>query len=343
MPPTAAGTPAAGRPADPLLSVVLPIFDEAAVLPEMARRLAMALDAIATRWEVICVDDGSRDASLDELRRLHAGDPRFRVVSFARNFGHQVAVSAGLAHARGDAVAVLDADLQDPPEVLALFLARWREGYDVVYGVREKRKEGVWKRTAYHLFYLLLRRLVDFPIPLDSGDFSLMDRRVVDAINELPERARFVRGLRAWVGFPQIAVAYERHARAAGRTKYPLPKLLKLAFDGIVNFSNRPLSLIASAGFLTAIGAFLGLVFFLLHRFIGFKIFGYSPQDVPGFTSVILSVLFIGGLQLTALGLIGEYIGRIFIEVKRRPLYVTKEVLDSPPPGAPTPSAPPSP
>lgn len=320
------------RSSDPLLSVVLPVFNEQAVLPLLKQRLVPVLDGLGVRWEAIFVDDGSVDASLALLRDMHRDEPRFKAISFSRNFGHQIAVSAGLMESSGDAVAVLDADLQDPPELLAAFLTRWREGYDVVYGVRRKRKEGLIKRGAYFLFYRVMRALVDFDLPLDSGDFCLMDRRMVDELNALPETARFVRGLRAWIGFPQIGVEYERDARAAGETKYPFRKLLRLALDGIINFSVRPLTLMSWAGAITSFGAFLGIVFFLLHRFLDFKIFGYSPNDVPGFTSVILSVLFIGGLQILALGLMGEYLGRIFTEVKRRPLYVTKDRFGLPVP-----------
>ena len=314
-----------------LLSLVLPVYDEEDVLPRLYQRLLEAAPAWGVAWEAIFVDDGSRDGSLELLRRLSREDPRVRVVALARNFGHQAALSAGLQHARGDAVVVLDADLQDPPEVVGELLERWRQGFQIVYGVRTRRKEGLVKRTLYAGFYRLMRALTDFDLPLDSGDFCLMDRRVVDAINSLPERNRFVRGLRAWVGFAQVGVRYERAARAAGTTKYPFVKLVTLALDGIINFSVRPLSWIALLGVATSLLSFLGLVFFALHRFIGFKVFGYAPQDVPGFTSIIFSILFIGGMQLFALGLIGEYVGRILSEVKRRPLYIARELIGFPP------------
>lgn len=317
----------ATRRADPAISVVLPVLNEAAVLPALYRRLCDATAGWPGASELIFVDDGSTDDTLRMLRQLAQDDPRIRVISFARNFGHQVAVSAGLERVSGDVAVILDADLQDPPELVPRFIESWRDGFDVVYGIRQKRKENFAKRASYAMFYRLLRALVPFNIPLDSGDFCLLDRRVVDTLNALPERSRFVRGLRAWVGLPQIGIPYERERRAAGETKYPFSKLLKLALDGIVSFSLRPLSLISWAGTLTAIAAFAGLAFFLLHRIIGFNIFGYSPGDVPGFTSVILSVLFIGGMQLFALGVIGEYVGRIYEEVKARPLYVAKELV----------------
>jgi glycosyltransferase involved in cell wall biosynthesis len=317
----------ATRRTDPAISVVLPVLNEAAVLPALYRRLCDATAVWPGPSELIFVDDGSTDATLHMLRRLAQEDPRIKVVSFARNFGQQVAVSAGLEHVSGDVAVILDADLQDPPELVPRFIEKWREGFDVVYGIRQKRKENIAKRASYAVFYRLLRALVPFDIPLDSGDFCLLDRRVVDTLNRLPERSRFVRGLRAWVGLPQLGVPYERDRRAAGDTKYPFSKLLTLALDGIFSFSLRPLSLISWAGMLTAIAAFAGLLFFLVHSIIGFKIFGYSPGDVPGFTSVILSVLFIGGMQLFGLGVLGEYIGRIYEEVKARPLYVTKELV----------------
>ena len=315
------------RPADPLLSIVLPVFNEEEILGELRERLLAVLPALGMRWEVIFVDDGSSDRSLQMLREFHLAEPRFKVLSFTRNFGHQVALTAGLMRCSGDVVVVLDADLQDPPELLSDFLSLWQRGYDVVYGVRQKRKERFLKRAAYFTFYRLARRLVDFDLPLDSGDFGLMDRRVVAALNALPERGRVVRGLRAWVGFRQIGLRYQRQARAAGETKYPVHKLVGLALDGIFSFSVKPLRLLSFVGLLTSFGAFAAIVFFLLHRWFAFKIFGYSPQDVPGFTSVILSVLFIGGLQLLSLGLIGEYVGRIFSEVKMRPIFVAKEEL----------------
>jgi dolichol-phosphate mannosyltransferase len=305
--------------------VVVPCFNEEEVLLRTHARVATVLRGLdGVDAEVIYVDDGSRDATASILHRLHAEDRRVRVIRLSRNFGHQTAVSAGLHHASGDVVCVLDADLQDPPELLPAMLARWREGYAVVYGVRARRKESLARRVAYAAFYRLLRRIGSIDIPLDSGDFCLMDRRAVDALNGLPERNRFMRGLRAWVGFPQIGVPYDRPARAAGRTKYSLVKMLRLALDGLFSFSFRPLTLISMVGVGTSLLAFAGLVFFLVHRMAGFKIFGRSPQDVPGFTSIILSVLFIGGIQLMALGIIGEYLGRVFDEVKARPAYIVE-------------------
>jgi glycosyltransferase involved in cell wall biosynthesis len=315
------------RPEHPLLSIVIPVFNEAETLHELSRRILEASRRWDLRWEVIFVDDGSSDATLDILRTLNDSDPRFKISSFSRNFGHQIAVTAGLARASGDAVVVMDADLQDPPEVLEVFLDRWRNDYDVVYGIRTKRKENAVLRATNSIYYRVLQLLADIRIPLDSGDFCLMDRRVVSALNRVPERRRYVRGLRSWVGFRQTGVPYERAARVSGKSKYTLSRMFKLAWDGVLSFSFKPLSLIYVAGLLTAGLSFLGLLFFFVHRVAGFKIYGYAPQDVPGFTSVIFSILFIGGIQLLALGILGKYIAQIAEEVKGRPLYIEKEVV----------------
>lgn len=308
-----------------MLSLIIPAFNEQENLPKLHDRILAASPAWDMPFEVIVIDDGSRDRTLELLRELHARDARFKYLSFSRNFGHQTAVSAGLRYATGQVVAVLDADLQDPPEVLAEFLAKWREGYQVVYGVRTRRKEHALKRTAYYLFYRTLAWCSSIEIPLDAGDFCLMDRVIVDWLNAMPERNRFVRGLRSWVGYRQIGLPYERQARFAGEVKYTFQKLMRLALDGIINFSYRPLQIAGAFGFFVALFSFAGILFFLLHRILDFKLFGYSPQDVPGFTSLILAVLFIGGVQLFTLGLFGEYIGRIFDESKQRPLYIIKE------------------
>lgn len=308
-----------------LLSVVVPCFNEAVVIRLTHERLIAVLGSSPDfDLEIIYVNDGSNDGTEEILFGLAEKDDRAGVVSFSRNFGHQPAVSAGLKYARGDVVAVIDADLQDPPEVILDMLAKWREGYEVVYGVRAKRKENRSKKFAYAAFYRLLRLLADVDLPLHSGDFSLMDRQVVDVLNALPEKNRFVRGLRAWSGFRQTGILYERPARVAGESKYSFSKLLRLAFDGIFNFSTAPLTLIFFAGVFTAFLSLLGSIFFALHRLLGFKIFGYSPEDVPGFTSIILALLFFSGVQLISLGTIGEYLGRIYQEVKMRPAFVVK-------------------
>jgi dolichol-phosphate mannosyltransferase len=310
-----------------LLSVVVPCFNEEAVLELTHRRLLESLGADASfDLEIVYVNDGSRDRTEGMLFELADRDPRVRVVSFTRNFGHQPAVSAGLRYATGDAVAVIDADLQDPPEVILRLMERWREGYDVVNAVRESRKEGVAKRFAYALFYRTYRRLASIDVPLDSGDFALMDRRVVEVMNALPEKNRFVRGLRSWSGFRQTGVAYERQSRAAGETKYSFRKLVGLAFDGIVNFSTAPLSLIFGMGVATAVLALLAAAAYLAWRIVDLPILGYTPGQAPGFTTLILVILFFSGVQLISIGILGEYLGRIYQETKMRPTYVVKEV-----------------
>jgi polyisoprenyl-phosphate glycosyltransferase len=312
-------------PRKSLLSIVIPVFNEEENIPQLYERLVSAAPSWDLAFEVILVDDGSRDKTLLLLRQIHRQDSRFKYLSFSRNFGHQTAVSAGLRYTKGNVIAVMDADLQDPPEELYRFLHKWEQGYQVIYGIRTKRKENIFKRSAYHIFYRILAWCSSIDIPLDSGDFCVMDRTVVDWLNAMPERNRFVRGLRSWIGYRQIGIPYERQMRLAGEVKYTFQKLLRLAFDGIINFSYRPLQISGTFGLLVCFLSFIGIIFVVLHRILGFKIFGYSPQDVPGFTSLVLAVLFIGGVQLLTMGLFGEYLGRIFDEVKQRPLYIVKE------------------
>jgi glycosyltransferase involved in cell wall biosynthesis len=316
-----------------MISVVVPVLNEMESIATLYDRVASAAVTWGEAWELVFVDDGSTDQTYTILQDLSQRDPRVKAVSFSRNFGHQAAVSAGLRYARGDAVAIIDADLQDPPEELLHFIAKWREGYQVVYGVRSKRKEGLLKRMAYFTFYRLLARLSPVDIPLDSGDFCLLDRVIVDALNALPERNRFVRGLRSWLGFRQIGVVYERQARFAGEIKYGFRMLLKLAADGILNFSYRPLQTIGAFGFVVALAAFSTMAFYFLAWLFDLKIRGISASQLPGYTSLILSVLFIGGVQLIALAIVGAYIGRIFDEVKQRPLFVVQSLLGYPPGG----------
>lgn len=308
-----------------MLSIVIPIFNEEENIPKLYERLVSASGGWGMPFEVILIDDGSCDRSFSLLEKLHKEDSRFKYISFSRNFGHQTAVTAGLCYTKGDVVAVMDADLQDPPEQLYRFLDKWREGYQVVYGIRTKRKENVLKRFAYYLFYRLLAWCSSIEIPLDSGDFCVMDKTIVDWLNQMPERNRFVRGLRSWIGYRQIGIPYERDRRFAGEVKYTFKKLMRLALDGIINFSYRPLQIAGTFGLIVCLISFLGILFFIIHRLMGFKIFGYSPQDIPGFTSLILAILFIGGVQLFTMGLFGEYLGRIFDEVKKRPLYIVKQ------------------
>ncbi len=303
----------------PELSVVIPVFNEIENLPALHERLTAVLQATALSYEIIFVDDGSRDRSVALLHELAATNPHLVVVELARNFGHQVAISAGLDHSRGRAVIIMDADLQDPPEVLPQFIAKWQEGYDVVYAVREQRKEGWLKRTAYAAFYRLLQRVAHIDIPLDAGDFCIMDRRVVDLLNGMPERNRFVRGIRSWVGLNQVGLAYERHARNAGKPKYTFKRLVYLALDGLVSFSYIPLRVITMLGFSISMLSILLAVFYSVKKLL----YGLNP---PGFATLVVSIFFLAGIQLIMMGVIGEYVGRIFDEVKQRPLYVVRRV-----------------
>ncbi len=303
-----------------ILSVVIPCMNEEEVLRETNRRLVATLEGISLNFEVVYVDDGSTDATADLLRELQAQDPRIGVVRFSRNFGHQVAITAGLEHASGDAVAIIDADLQDPPEVILDFVAKWMDGYDVVYGVRTERDgETAFKLWTAKLFYRLISHLSDARIPLDTGDFRLMDRRVVDALLSMPERDRFVRGMVSWLGFSQAAVEYRRAPRLAGVTKFSLFKMVRFALDGIFSFSILPLRLATWTGFAASGLAIFGIIVVLLERFLG--VVGL----VKGWSSAMIAELFIGGVQLICMGLIGEYVGRIYGESKRRPLYIVRE------------------
>ncbi len=303
-----------------LLSVVIPCHNEEEVLRETNRRLLSALENIPMQLEVIYVDDGSTDSTAEILRDLHTGDPRIRVVRFSRNFGHQMAITAGIEHASGDAVVLIDADLQDPPEVILDFLDKWMDGYDVVYGLRTEREgESAFKLWTAKYFYRFIGKLSDTEIPLDTGDFRLMDRRVVDALLAMPERDRFVRGMVSWIGFSQTAAPYRRAARHAGTTKFSLMKMLRFAMDGIVSFSILPLRLATWVGFAASAIAILGILLAIVERIFG------VPGLVKGWASLVIAVLFLGGAQLICLGIIGEYVGRIYGESKRRPLYVVRE------------------
>ncbi|MGQ0704435.1 MAG: glycosyltransferase family 2 protein, partial [Gemmatimonadales bacterium] len=306
-------TPPAMASASPELSIVIPVYNEEETLPELARRVTESLSRAGLRYEVIFVNDGSRDQSPSILKSLAGGDQRIKVISFSRNFGHQAAMYAGLRRATGKAVVLMDGDLQDPPEVVPRLVERWREGFQVVHAIRTKRKESLLLRAAYRGYYRLLRRMSYVDIALDSGDFSLMDRRVVDLLAAMPERNKFLRGLRSWVGFRQTEVVYERDPRFAGVPKYTLPKLIKLALDGMISYSYVPLRLSYWFGFGVAFLSFLLALIYFAQRIL-------SDQPIPrGFTTLAILILFLGGVQLLALGLLGEYIGRIYDEVKRRP------------------------
>ena len=307
------------------ISVIVPCFNEEEVLPKLFERLNAVAQNWGMDWEIICVDDGSQDRTWQLLKAQNLRDDRWRGLSFARNFGHQTAVSAGLHFAAGDAVVVIDADLQDPPEEIARLVGKWREGYEVIYAVRQKRKEGPAKKFCYWAFYRLMARLVPFEMPLDSGDFCLLDRRVVDVIKAMPERNRFVRGLRAWSGFRQTGLTYERDARLAGEPKYNLQRLVKLALDGLFSFSVVPLRVTTYLGLAVSLCAFFGVVFTLIQKLFAaqFARIGLAPG--AGFPTIVISVLFLGGVQLICLGILGEYIGRIYDEVKGRPLWIVRD------------------
>ncbi|HYF39684.1 MAG TPA: glycosyltransferase family 2 protein [Gemmatimonadales bacterium] len=303
------------------LAVVIPCYNEEGNLRETHRRVSGAIAQASSVYEIVYVDDGSSDATPEMLQQLQLEDPHVRVVYLSRNFGHQFAVTAGLAHAQGDAVIVMDADLQDPPEVVVEMVRRWEEGYDVVYGVRTDREgETRFKLLTARLFYRLIHWLSDTDIPLDTGDFRLLDRKVVDAIVAMPERDRFLRGMVSWTGFRQIGVPYRRAARYAGETKYPIPKMVRFALDGILSFSIKPLRLSTLLGFVSA-----GLALVVILYALALRLF--TDQWVPGWTALIIAILFLGGAQLLSLGIIGEYIGRLYGEAKRRPLYLVQETL----------------
>jgi dolichol-phosphate mannosyltransferase len=306
-----------------LLSIVIPCHNEAAVLPETHRRLAEVAEHLKGKadCEFIFVDDGSRDETARVLHELAAADPRLRGLRLSRNFGQQIATTAGLENAAGDAVVVMDADLQDPPELIEAMLARWEEGYHVAYAKRTERTgETAFKILSAKIFYRLVQRISRVSIPSDTGDFRLMDRRVVDAFLRMPEQDRFLRGMVSWVGYRQVAVPYKREVRFAGKTSYPLLKMIRFAIDGIVSFSFAPLRLAVWTGFIAIAFAFLGIVYAVLLRF-----FADPSQWVRGWASIFVAILFMGGVQLISLGIIGEYVGRIYGEVKQRPLYLVWE------------------
>ncbi len=308
--------------AAPKFSIIAPIYNELENLPVLYSRIKEVMGQTEEEWELILIDDGSRDGSTDKIHELGQLDSRVKPVIFARNFGHQIAVTAGLDYSRGDAVIIIDADLQDPPEVILDLIAKWREGYEVVYAVRAEREGETWfKKTTAALFYRLIYRITDVKIPLDTGDFRLLDRKVVNVMCKMRERHRFLRGMATWVGFKQIGVEYNRAARFAGETKYPLKKMLKLALNAITGFSYFPLQVATYLGFIAAGLSIVTIPVVIILRMTS------SPQFTGQATTLIV-VLFLGGVQLISLGIIGEYIGRIYDEVKGRPLYIVAEAPD---------------
>ncbi len=313
----------------PLVSVVAPVFNESDGLDAFYARTSSAMQAIeGIDYEIVLVDDGSSDGSWERMTALASDDPRLVLVRLSRNFGHQIAITAGVDVAKGDAVVVIDADLQDPPEAIAKMVDRWRQGYDVVYGIRVSRKgETRVKLWTASIFYRILRRFTNIEIPVDVGDFRLLSRRAADQLRQLREKDRFVRGLVSWMGFNQIGIEYEREERYAGETKYPLGKMLKFAADGITSFSSVPLQLASWMGYLASALAFIYMLSVFVQKWMGYT--------VEGWATMMVAMLFVGGVQLICLGIMGEYIGRIFNEIKPRPIYVLQEVRTG---GSPTPS-----
>ncbi len=306
----------------PTFSIIAPVFNEKDCLNTLVQRVGEVMDTTGKPWELVIVDDGSQDGSTDIIRRMAKEDKRVRAVIFARNFGHQIAVTAGMDYSRGDAVIIIDADLQDPPEVMLEMIQRWKEGYQVVYGVRSEREGETWfKKTTAALFYRMIASITDVKIPLDTGDFRLMDRSVVKVMNSMREKHRFLRGMSSWVGYRQIGVSYHRAARFAGETKYPLKKMLKLALNAVTSFSYFPLQLATYVGFISAGISIVAIPVVIIMRLTG-------SQAFFGQATTLLAVLFLGGVQLISLGILGEYIGRIYDEVKGRPLYIVSEAPD---------------
>jgi glycosyltransferase involved in cell wall biosynthesis len=316
------------------ISVIIPCFNEEDVLPRLFERLGAVAASWNCEFEIICVDDGSRDRTWELLKAQYAKDSRWRCLSFARNFGHQTAVSAGLHFATGDATVIIDADLQDPPEEIARLIACWREGFEVVFATRKKRRDPLLKRILAWGFYRLLQKLTPLPMAADAGDFCLLDKKVVAVMNSLPERNRYLRGLRTWCGFRQTSIEFDRAERAAGAPQYTFKKSFRLAMDGIFSFSAAPLRLATYLGLWVSAFAFLGAAFTFLQKIfaVEFTHIGLAPG--AGFPTIVISILFLGGVQLICLGILGEYIGRIYEEVKGRPLWILRDSAGLIPPDA---------
>ena len=317
--------------AEPIFTIIAPIFNEIQSIPELYHRVCEVMDSTGEPWELILIDDGSTDGSTSVVRDLAEQDERLRPVIFARNFGHQLAVTAGLDYSRGQAVVIIDADLQDPPEVILDMIVKWREGYEVVYAIRTDREGESWfKLATASVFYRLIYRITDVDIPMDTGDFRLLDRKAVNMLNSMRERHRFLRGMSVWIGFKQVGVPYSRAARIAGETKYPFKKMFKFALDAVTSFSYFPLQVATYFGFFLAGISLLAIPIVIATRLAG-------SQTFFGQATTLIAVLFLGGVQLISLGILGEYIGRLYDEAKGRPLYIVREAPDdqyfSPPRG----------
>lgn len=303
-------------------SIILPVYNEQENLESLYKRVVKVLISLKKDYEIIFVNDGSHDKTRDILEGLHKKNNRLKIINFSRNFGHQTAVTAGLDFASGEQVAILDADLQDPPEILPKFFAKLDEGYDVIYAIRKKRKENIFKRSAYSIFYKILHIIASIDIPLDSGDFCVLSQRMVKTINSFPERNRFIRGLRSWAGFKQIGLEYEREKRFAGESKYGIKKLLKLAFDGIFSFSFIPLQIMFALGSISLLLSVMGIFWSIYMKF-----FTTAYNQVPGFATTTILIMFVGGLQLFSIGVMGEYLRRVYDEVKQRPQYIVESKI----------------
>jgi polyisoprenyl-phosphate glycosyltransferase len=306
---------------EPQISFIIPLYNEAVIFPKLIERLNQFTRKLDVTYEIVMIDDGSDDETPLLLRQLALIDEHYNCIVLSRNFGHQYAVSAGLHYSRAkEAVMILDGDLQDPPELFFEFYSHLRQGFDVVYGVRKKRKEGLMKRISYYLFYRIINKITAVPISLDAGDFSLISKRVKDIINKMPEESRFLRGMRSWIGFSQKGIEYERDSRVGGESKYTWKKLFSLAYDGIFNFSFFPLKFLTISGSFCLVASMLYFIITLFRR--------YLYDDVPiGFTALLFMIIFFGGIQLLSIGIVGEYVSRTFLQVKNRPLFVVKEQI----------------
>ncbi len=303
------------------LTIVIPVYNSAEIFPILYKRLVDALENSVSAFDIIAVVDGCKDASAEVITNLHKQDKRLRLIEFSRNFGHQAAVTAGLQYATGDMIVIMDDDLEDPPEIIPLLIAKAKEGYDVVYGVRKKRKVSIFLRISYHIFYRFMNKLATVDMPYDTGDFCLISRRIVDKLNSMPETNRYIRGLRAWIGFKQTGIEYERDSRYAGESGYSLFRYIKFAIDGMISFSYKPLQYISLIGFLIAFFSFAYMLYLIISKLL------YDAIDAPGWASLMTIILFSGGLQLVSLGITGQYIARIYDEVKQRPLYIIKRYI----------------
>ncbi len=304
-----------------IISVIIPVYNSEAIQKELYNRLSTVLNSYKHEYEIIYVNDGSHDNSAQAIKEICLKDKKMKLIDFSRNFGHQAAICAGLKKAKGNIVAIIDDDLQDPPEVLPKFLDKLQDGYEVVYGIRKKRKENIFKRAIFYTFYRLLKLVSNHEIPYDSGDFCVMDRKIVDVINRFPESNKFLRGIRSWAGFRQTGIEYERHSRYAGKSQYSLRKYLRFAFDAIFSFSYLPLRIMAIFGFCAAGLSFIYGCYIFINKMSG------RIEEVPGFTTIFLAIIFIGGLILISMGIIGEYIARLYDEAKRRPHYIIKDEI----------------